>query len=101
MIGMTQSILVKSLSMAQSLRWQSTRLRLLGLKGPALKTLHLDDCPPLLFEIPTYENATPLYDWATWLLKMYHNRTCIFPATISAFSYFFMTSFMTRMTHTL
>lgn len=79
----------------------------LGLKGPTLKSLHLDNCPPLLFEIPTYENATPLYDWATLLLKTYHNLTCIFPATISAFSYFsafscfFITSFMTRMMHTL
>ena len=89
---MTQGILVKNLSMAQSLRWQTTRLRHLGLKGPTLKTLHLDNCPPLLFEIPTYGNATPLYDWATLLLKTYHNLTCIFPATISAFSYFFMTS---------
>lgn len=48
---MFQNILVKSLSITQSLRWQTTWLRQLGLRGPTLNILHLASCPPLLLKI--------------------------------------------------
>lgn len=71
------------------------KVKVPGAVGPHTYTLHLDHCPPLLFEVPKYKNAalvpvTPLCDWATLSLKMYHNPTCIFPATVLAFSYLFL-----------